>query len=89
MTVGLAKYRDFENPSEPKRGAVITVNDEHFVDLLECPNRLKLTSLPLYPGDYDKITDIFVNFIVIDEYSHPELYNGYPLWQGPVYAKII
>jgi hypothetical protein len=32
MTVGLAKYRDFENPSEPKRGAVITVNDEHFVD---------------------------------------------------------
>jgi hypothetical protein len=50
---------------------------------------LKLTSLPLYPGDYDKITDMFVNFIVIDEYSHPELYDGYPLWQGPVYAKIV
>jgi len=30
-----------------------------------------------------------VDFEIVDEYSHPELYDGVPLWQGEFYAKVI
>ena len=85
----IPKREYFENPDVPKRGALIIVEDELFVDLLEAPNTGKLTSLPVHPDDYKKCTEDFVNFTVIDEYSHPDLYRHHPLWQGPVYAKIV
>lgn len=84
----MIRYRDFEEANVPKRGEVIVVDEEMFVELSERPNRKGLTSLPLYPGDYKKV-DKVINFIIIEEYTHPELYRDYPLWQAPVFAKLV
>lgn len=84
----MIRYRDFKDANVPKRGEVIVVDDEMFVELSECPNRLNLTSIPLYPGDYDKV-DKVIKFVIIEEYTHPDLYRDYPLWQAPVFAKLV
>jgi len=84
----MIRHRDFEEANVPKRGEVIVVDEEMFVELSECPNRHGLTSLPLYPGDYKKV-DKVINFVIIEEYTHPELYREYPLWQAPVFAKLV
>jgi hypothetical protein len=52
--------------------------------------------LPIHDSFFEFLDKCFtssfsqeVNFEVMNEFSHPELYHGVPLWAGKLYAKLI
>lgn len=78
------------------KGTLKKLNDEWVVyhDIVD-PYSQCTNPLPIHESFYEMLETCFtssfsheVKFEIMNEYTHPELYDGVPLWQGKFYAKL-
>jgi hypothetical protein len=79
------------------KGTLKKLNEEWVVfnDIID-PFAQITNPLPIHKSFYEILDKCFspsfsqeVDFEIMNEYTHPELYDGVPLWQGKFYAKLI
>ena len=74
-------------------GILIKIKEDWYVYPLQIdPYGQICIRYALYPTDVEKIEDymegVRVEFEIVTEFTHPDLYNDVPLFEGTDYAKI-
>ena len=70
-----------------KTGKIVLKGEEYFVEYSTNYGRARI--IPVFKPDSEFVDGEMVNFEIVDEFTHPQLFRDVPIFDGIESAKII